>query len=294
LNFRFREYDLRHSFRDGRQLELCVGEAQMKRGTRAAQHRRACRGCLRPYGVHHAHFFHHDMELAVQPLPETRAVLHELASLNSDGDHLLDHLQRIIDEVMRAISDCVGVSIAFRDAGLTFSFVRTPDLGVLDAVQYVDDGPCVRAIEDGEEHRVDDILDEDRWQLYAQTTAAQGVRSSLSMPMRSDGTIIGSVNLYAASTAAFLGEEQALARLFRADVEDTVNNADLSMSTLQTARQGPQQLTDAAVIDQAVGVLVARHGISVAEAQQRLSDSAYQAGISEIEIAGAIVRSLQI
>jgi hypothetical protein len=42
-----------------------------------------------------------------------------------------------------------------------------------------------------------------------------------------------------------------------------------------------------------VGVLVAQHGISVAEAQQRLSNSAYHAGISETEVAGAIVRTLQ-
>jgi GAF domain-containing protein len=93
----------------------------------------------------------------------------------------------------------------------------------------------VRAIEDGEEHRVDDVLDEDRWRLYAQTSAAKGVRSSLSMPMRCDGAIVGSVNLYAASAAAFLGEEQQLARVFQADVEEAVNNADLSMSTLHAA-----------------------------------------------------------
>jgi GAF domain-containing protein len=229
--------------------------------------------------------------MVLEPLPETRSALEAVDA----GAELAAELQLSMDSVVRAVPECVGLSISLCDADLTFTYLRSPDsVGTLDAVQYLEDGPCVSAIDSGEEIRIDDILDEDRWQLFALESAAKGVRSSLSLPLRHGTTIIGSVNLYAASANAFLGEEATLARTFGARVQDAVNNADLSMATLRRARQAPSVLADMAVVDQAKGILVAKHNISFDDAQRRLNDAATQAGITEVAVARAVVQSIAV
>jgi GAF domain-containing protein len=219
--------------------------------------------------------------MGLEPLPETRSALEAVDS----GADLAAELQVSIESVVRAVPECVGLSISLCDADLTFTYLRSADsIGTLDAVQYLEDGPCVSAIDSGEEILIDDLLE----------SAAKGVRSSLSLPLRRGTTIIGSVNLYAATANAFLGEEATLARTFGAHVEDAVNNADLSMATLRRARRAPSVLADMAVVDQAKGILVAKHHISFDDAQQRLNDAAARAGITDVAVARAVVQSIAV
>lgn len=227
----------------------------------------------------------------MEPVPETRSALQEIGP----AAELLAQMQDLVDQVVRAVPECVGLSISLRDADLTFTWVRSNEMtGVIDAMQYLEDGPCQESIERGDDILIDDILDEDRWQLFALVSAAQGVRSSLSLPLRSEGTIIGSVNFYAATANAFLGEESHLARTFGSRAEDTINNADLSMSTLANARKAPQVLAEMAVMDQAMGILVAKHHISFEQARTRLAQAATRAGVTVEEVARAVVQSVAV
>ena len=50
-----------------------------------------------------------------------------------------------------------------------------------------------------------DALDELQWLLFARTSAANGVADSLSLPLRQNGRVTGSVNLYASTPNAFDG-----------------------------------------------------------------------------------------
>ena len=61
-----------------------------------------------------------------------------------------------------------------------------------------------------------DALDEQQWLLYARTSAAAGVATSLSLPLRQNGQVTGSVNLYASAPNAFEGHHDELAAIFGA------------------------------------------------------------------------------
>jgi GAF domain-containing protein len=143
---------------------------------------------------------------------------------------------------------------------------------------------------DGDEVDVGDVLDEDRWQLFALASAAHGVRSSLSLPLRRGDTVYGSVNFYASSAYVFMGRERDLAVMFGASVQEAVANADLSMSSLGRARQAVATLDERDRIHTAAGVLAARHGMTPSEAQQSLTDAATRAGISIIALADLVLR----
>jgi GAF domain-containing protein len=231
----------------------------------------------------------------VEPLPETVTVL-EMLRQGHPGEqagNLGRELQDMADRVVAAVPDCMGLSITYRDHDLTFTYLRTGEkVSVLDAVQYLTSGPCEVSSRTGEEFVVGDLLDEDRWQMFAQASASFGVRSSLSFPLRSDDRVIGSVNFYATTPNAFPEEEQPLARMFGAWVEDAVRNADLSMSTVQKARQAPGVLHDRDIVDQATGVFAAQHQITMDEALERLTDAAARGGTTVVAVAHAVVRAL--
>jgi GAF domain-containing protein len=214
----------------------------------------------------------------VELIPESLQAL-SMLSATSDRDLVAD-LQQAADRVAAVVPECLGVSISHFDDDVTFTLLATADrLRILDAAQYLDGGPCEVAARDGRDVVVGDALDEDQWQLLAVAGAVQGVKSSLSLPLRRNTTIFGSVNLYASTRYAFIGREGDLARLFGAAIQDAVANADLTMASVGRARRVVKTLEDNATIDRAVAVLAARARISVIEATYRLFDAANRAGV---------------
>src|SRR6476660_1718972 len=128
----------------------------------------------------------------VEPIPETHEALTELER-HGDLDLRAD-LQRLTDQARQAVPDLVGVSLALLVEELVLTYVSTDyDIATLDGVQYADDGPCVAAIRDDQVILSDTeaLLDEVTWHLFAQTSAAAGIRSTMSMPIRHGGVVTG-------------------------------------------------------------------------------------------------------
>jgi AmiR/NasT family two-component response regulator len=84
-----------------------------------------------------------------------------------------------------------------------------------------------------------------------------------------------------------------VATIFGAAVEEAVRNADLAMATRGRAERAADDLRRDAVVDQAVGVLIAQRGSGVEEARATLADAAARAGISQVQAAEIIVQLRQ-
>jgi GAF domain-containing protein len=175
--------------------------------------------------------------------------------------------------------------------GDPFTVTATPsDVARLDAVQYLDDGPCVDAAASHAPVVVDDVLDEPRWQLYSQAAAATGVRASMSLPLPAAGdTPAAALNLYAADPHAFHGVQAQLAALFGVHVDQLVTNADLSFMTREFARELPQRLEDHEQLDQAVGVLMSLRGGGADEVRERIRYAADAAHVPVTDVARIIM-----
>lgn len=226
----------------------------------------------------------------MEPIPETRETLEHLVA---HGDTMLaTTLLRMGRRAQSIVPECVGLSLALLDQALTFTLAATSEIVAgLDAVQYVDGGPCVLAAHEDSsiDIPVDDLLREDRWHLYALASAAAGVRSSLTLPiLNPDGDVIGTVNLYAATTDAFVGHHDELAEALHASAAEAVTNADLSFSTRLAAVEAPQRLLDQNEVDIAIGIIAERQSVDVATARERLHQAAARANISESQAARAI------
>jgi GAF domain-containing protein len=225
----------------------------------------------------------------MQPIPETAQALDELGPA-PDGEDLRAPLTRLAQRARSVVSDLVGVSVAKLDSGLTFTLVASDeDAAALDGVQYAAAGPCVDSAHAGEVRELEehDVLDEVRWHLFAQATAARGVRSTLTLPVLADGRVEGTINLYAASPQAFDGHHAALAEVFGAWAAGAVVNADLGFLTRREARATPQRISD--LVDAAVAVLAADLDVDVDVAEERLERAALRAGVSLVDLAEAIL-----
>jgi GAF domain-containing protein len=228
----------------------------------------------------------------VKPIPETIETAVELDRNLGDGE-LLSGLQSLGDEVSRVVPECIGLSLAWLDQGVTFTLASSDeDIAALDGVQYLDSGPCVDSIAAGHgiATNAPELMAEDPWRLFAEATAAYGVHSTLTLPLTDRGKVVGSVNLYGGTAHCFEGHHEQLARILGASAPGAVRNADLSFSTRRQAEESPERLRSEAEISKAIGVLAARLGIDVAAAEERLRDAAGRAGIPLHQLATAVIR----
>jgi GAF domain-containing protein len=193
--------------------------------------------------------------------------------------------------VQELVPECVGLSLALLDDGLTLTLVAS-DLRAagVDAAQYLEGGPCVAAVDERRSISVtqDDLLDEHHWQMYAQVSAAAGIASSLSLPILADGLVIGSVNLYASTGDAFDGHHEELAAALDSDARHAITNADLTFSTRLKAAEAPMEYADQQDVDLATGIIAGSQDVDVTTARTRLQQAAAQAGITEAQAARAL------
>ena len=222
---------------------------------------------------------------------ETLEAFDELDPLLDDGS-LFEQLSRTAADVKSIAPNLAGMSLASSTHGLTFTLVATDDeIAALDAVQYLDTGPCVEAFEHGQGVATTEggVLDEKRWHDLAVASAAAGVRSTLTFPVKERGDTVGSVNLYGRTEDTFVGKHQALADALHAWAPGAVTNADLSFSTIEEARRAPERLRNEAIVDTATGILAANRRVSLDDARDQLNSAARRAGVPLTRLARAII-----
>jgi GAF domain-containing protein len=229
----------------------------------------------------------------MEPIPESAAVLAGLEATGSED--LADNVREVSRLVRSVVPQCTGMSLSLLAESLTLTLVASDaQVAALDGVQYLEGGPCVEAINKGDEPlRTDDLsgrLDEEAWRVFATAGAAAGVLSTLSFPIRDEqGRVLGGVNLYAATAHAFAGHEATLIRMLGGWAVDAMTNADLTFATRTSAREAPGRLADQDVVAQAVGMLSVLDGVSADRAHDRLLTAAAKAGVSAQELARTII-----
>jgi GAF domain-containing protein len=217
-----------------------------------------------------------------------------LADLSAEFEEdLVGYLRAITRFALNEVPRCVGISITIiDDQGIPFTVTATdPYVRTLDGTQYLDDGPCLDSIRHGAPIAVDDVLDESRWHAYAESAAARGIRSSLSLPLLFDGSTIGALNLYGSSPEAFNDRAHLLAELISGHAALAITNADLSLQMADRAAvtQAERTAEPDPRIEQAIQVLARHRQISSDEARHQLHSAAGRAGIRPAQLGEAIM-----
>jgi GAF domain-containing protein len=227
----------------------------------------------------------------VEPIPETREALRRLSE--ATDENLGPDLQEAGTILQARVPGLVAFSISIVRENLTFTYVASAAAAAgLDAMQYLDGGPCEQAIREKRLLAVDhtDLFDENRWRLFTRAGNSFGIASTLSMPIIHDDEVVGGVNVYGAAGDTFDGRHDELARLFGAWAPGAVTNADLLFTSRLDALRAVDRLEDMSIVDAAVGLLADAHGTSPERARADLARAAAQAGTSVAHAALLVVR----
>lgn len=225
----------------------------------------------------------------MDPVPETAQVLDDMIRQGSPG--LALRLYQMADRAREVVPECVGLSLTLLDGNHTFTLVASDEvIARLDAMQYLDGGPCPTSVELGEMVGTDvaDLLDEGRWSVFARSSAHAGVASTLSLPLMYDGRVIGGVNLYAATANAFDGRHESMAKALGASAAHAVVDADLSFRTRAQAVETRERWTGRVDVEVGLGIIMVRYDVDEAEAWARLRHAADRAGITPAQVARAL------
>src|SRR3954453_13806424 len=165
----------------------------------------------------------------LEPTAESAQTIERFAEYGESG--LPETLAEMGRRVQEIVPQIWGMSVTLTEGELTFTLIRlSGGAPALAGVQYAAGGPCVDAVDSGQRIEVENVenpMVEESWRLFASASAAEGVRSTLSFPLTHRGSVIGGVNLYAATEGAFVGHEAALAAIFGTLAEQAVTNADM-------------------------------------------------------------------
>jgi GAF domain-containing protein len=129
-----------------------------------------------------------------------------------------------------------------------------------------------------------------RWPRFAGRVGRLGVHSVLSLPLISADQVVGAMNVYAHAKDAFDERAEQLGLLFAVPAAIAVQNAQILAQTQRLAARFQSALTNQAVINQAIGILMSRSGVSADEATERLRALSQRGQMKLAAVADGIVR----
>ena len=209
---------------------------------------------------------------------DLHAALNGVARIVSGGRGVVDVLHDVAVFAVQAIPgvDGAGVTMVETSAGtphaqawaVTADFVRE-----IDTIQYheLNEGPCITSTQSQRPAVSGSLGSDDRWPRFGGRVARLGVHSALSMPLIVGEKVIGAINAYAYIRDAFAEHAVQLASQFAGPAAVSVCNAQVVTDARDRAAQLQRALVSRTVIDQAIGIIRARSGVSSEEAFDRLT-----------------------
>jgi GAF domain-containing protein len=220
-------------------------------------------------------------------ITELQAVL--LGTQSIDG-----FLQEVASLAARELGDGLSCGITLQPNGRPLTVASSDtNAAQIDELQYgLDRGPCLTALRTGTLVHIDDLASDQRWGDYAVRALAHGVRSSLSMPLAACERPVGALNLYS-DRSHFFGESQTrLAERFTQDAVVAVGIAGQLAAQSVLTDQLRASLASRAVIDQAIGVIMAQQRCTAADAFAIVRTASQNRNIKLRQVAEQIVTGI--
>jgi transcriptional regulator with GAF, ATPase, and Fis domain len=167
----------------------------------------------------------------------------------------------------------------------------------LDERQYErGHGPCLHAARTGELTEITDTRADSRWPDYMPRAAEHGALSSLSIPLAvdDDEQVTGALNVYAREPHAFDEGSRTAGTRFGPYAAVAAGNLHAYRAARDRADNLQAALENRGVIDQAKGILMARHMLTADQAFQVLAQMSMKTNRKLHAVADDLVHSGQL
>jgi GAF domain-containing protein len=178
-----------------------------------------------------------------------------------------DNVQQFLHELAvlstRMVSDGLscGMSLRQRGSPSIATACSDPLAAAADEVQHqTGDGPGLYAMRHARPVRVDDTVSHDKWDRFCRQAAALGIRSCYALPLIADDAddeAVGALILYSRKPSAFGQAETRRAGAFAKHASGALTLSLRMASCADLNDQLRSSIASRAVIDQAVGVIMA-------------------------------------
>lgn len=234
------------------------------------------------------------VEVPSSPPRDTALVLAELSRISLAELPLTDALGRIAELACAAIPGTAAASVTLVEHGRVRSFgVTGPLAEALDERQYETGfGPCLEAALSGTAVVIEDTAHESVHPEFAVLARQLGVTNVLSVGLGLNSRVVGALNVYRddGSPDDVVVE---LATEFARYAAVVVDNAAGYAGATALAGHLRMALSSRAVIEQAKGVLMERHGWGPEKASSFLTAEAERHGRKLRDVAAELVGSVQ-
>jgi GAF domain-containing protein len=217
------------------------------------------------------------------------------------AEELLEFIaERVAKTAVLAIPNADSVSITVLSMSEAHSVASTDERALeLDGRQYASGrGPCLEAASSRTPVRAVMSETQHRWPEFVEAAQRSGVRASLSVPLIAGGLndeheLVGSLNIYSVTAAAFDSFDESLMRLYTAAAGQAITNAGRWQKSRVTVTQLEQALVSRSDIDMAKGALMAVHGCDPNEAFAKLADESQRRNVKLRDVAVELLTRLQ-
>lgn len=200
-------------------------------------------------------------------------------------------LERVAELAAETIPHAEETSVTLiGDVGADTVAFSGPRALKLDERQYETGyGPCMDAATTGGLVQILDTSSSESYPDFARLARANGISHTLSVGLPVPNRTIGALNIYGSNGGPFDEDAVRLAQTFAGYAGVALANAALYASTAALAAQLQQAMESRAVIDQAKGILMSRHGCTPDEAFRMLSQASQRSNRKLRDIATAMV-----
>lgn len=225
---------------------------------------------------------------------DVAASIAELQKTLLSTDTVEEFLRELAAQAARLVAGGLSCGMTLGTKGRPFTVACSHELAAeVDEIQYgLGDGPCLESMRAGVMVRIGDTATEPRWTGFCERAAQRGVRATLSLPLVADGEPAGALNLYAPVPDAFAEAQVRRARQFAEHGSGALALASRLASYAALTGQLRSSLASRAVIDQAIGVIMAQERCSQAKAFAILRTASQHRNIKVRDLAREIIVSV--
>jgi GAF domain-containing protein len=224
------------------------------------------------------------------PLDLTTAYveLQRLLIQSPDTAKLLDRIAALASDVTAPPSSC-GITLSRAGAVSTVAFSSTLAKRA-DEIQYAtNQGPCLHSMRSGQVVHVTDLATDTRWPAYQLEALALGVRSSVSIPLVVEEKPVGALNIYTDTERQFSENDISNVRAFADQASASLTLVFRHSEQLELEEQLRNALSTRAVIDQALGIIMAQQRCNSTEAFAVLRKTSQDRNVKVADIAGELI-----
>ncbi len=224
-------------------------------------------------------------------LTSAYAELQNLLLQTTEVTEFLDRIAVLAAAIPSTPSSC---GITLRQGAEVSTAAKSSELaGRADEIQYGrGQGPCLQSLRTGDVVHVDDLDSDERWIDYRTHALAQGVRSSVSLPLIVDGQAVGALNIYSRIAHAFTPDDIANARAFADQASSALMLVNRHGEQIALEEQLRNAIASRGIIDQALGIIMGQRRCNATDAFAVLRQASQGRNVKLVDVARELITTV--